>query len=356
MKLKWEGREAFIYKEPVSELKKWIPHFDRVPFALHNGGTNKYCDMIIRRPLSTDAEFIKDRQKIPVGVATKRYHLFQHQDVFQALVDGLRLSKLSDTDIQSFEATLKIKEYGEAMWVSFTLDNHQLNEADRLPFLLEVSGLNTVLAGKALDVRLSWYEPKYSTRIPFGMLTRQEVKFKKRSIKKAKALDSKAFTDEIISFLLTHFDIISGERELYNRWKTAKVNQPTLASWIDTTVLRKWGYELAARAYNIAIDGSDIQVKKPADTDNDQDTETPKKRPPPSELTEYHSAPFYYEWKEKAPDKFAPSRNAFDVSLALSWLLSQQNTIPKQLKWVEITELMEALVDADEKLRFSLKA
>ncbi len=354
--MKWEGREAFIYTEPVSELKKWIPSFDRVPFKLHNGGTNKYLDNIIRQSLSTDAEFIRDRQDIPVGVATKRYHLFQHQDVFQALVGGLRLSKLSDTDIQSLVATLKIKEYGESMWVSFTLANHQLNEASHFPFLLEVSGLNTVLAGKALDVRLSWYEPQYRTRIPFGMLTRQEVKFKKISIKKAKALDSVAFTDEIISFLLTHFDIISGERELYNRWINAEVSQHTLAGWIDMTVKNKWNYELAARAYNIAINGYDIQVKKLADNDNDQDTERRKKYSNPSQLTRYLPAPRFYERKKDAPAKFAPARNAFDVSLALSWLLSQQNTIPKQLKWVEIPELMEALVAADEKLRFSLKA
>ena len=127
MKLKWEGREAFVHIKPVKELKEWIPHFKRVPFSLYNGGINKYLDNIIREALRTDGEYVKDRQDIPVCTATKRYRLVQHRDVFKALVDAL---KLLVPDIQSHEATLKIKEYGESMWVSFTLVSYQLNKAD----------------------------------------------------------------------------------------------------------------------------------------------------------------------------------------------------------------------------------
>ena len=86
MKLRWEGREATEHTKPVNELLEWIPLFDRTPFKLHNGGTNQYLDMIIRQSLSTDAEYIKDRQDIPVCTATHQYHLFQHRDVFKALV------------------------------------------------------------------------------------------------------------------------------------------------------------------------------------------------------------------------------------------------------------------------------
>ncbi len=351
MKLKWEGREAFTYTKPVNELLEWIPHFKRVPFKLHNGGTNKYLDNIIRESLSTDAEFIKDRQDIPVCTATKQYHLFQHRDVFKALVNVLELFV---SDIQSHEATLNIKEYGESMWVSFTLANYQLNEADRLPFLLEVSGLNTIGAGKALDIRLSWYEPTYKTRFPFGMLSSHKVNFKKEHRKKESELDSDTFTYEINTFLKNHLAQLSRERQLYKRWRNAEVNQHTLARWIDTVVQKKWNYVMAARAYNIAIEGYDIQVKTLESDDEDQEQDSRKKMPPPSELTPYLSAPRYYVQKDKAPEKFAPARNAFDVSLVLGWLLSRQRTIPNQLKWVDIPELMEKLVAMDEKLRYSL--
>ena len=46
MKLRWEGRETTEHTKPVNELLEWIPLFDRTPFKLHNGGTNKYLDVI----------------------------------------------------------------------------------------------------------------------------------------------------------------------------------------------------------------------------------------------------------------------------------------------------------------------
>lgn len=348
MKLRWEGRKATEHKKPVNELLEWIPLFDRTPFKLHNGGTNKYLDMIIRQSLSTDAEYIKDRQDIPVCTATHQYHLFQHRDVFKAIVSALGLVV---SDIHSLKATLKITEYGESMWVSFTLANYQLNEADRFPSRLEVSGLNTIGAGKALDIRLSWYEPRYRTRIPYGMLSVQEVNFKKIRRKKEKELDSDAFSNDIYSFLLTHLKYISGERECYNRWKAAEVNQHTLARWIDTVVLKKWNYEIAARAYHIAIEGYDIQVKKLDSNDENQEQDSKEKIPPPSELTPYLQSRYYVQ-KDKAPKKFAPAKNAFDLSLILSWIIGQKSTIPFQLKWVDIPYLMEELVAMDEKLQF----
>lgn len=347
MKLKWEGREAFVHTKPVNELLEWIPLFDRTPFKLHNGGTNEYLDMIIRQSLSTDAEYIKDRQDIPVCIATKQYHLFQHRDVFKAIVSALELVV---SDIHSLNATLKITEYGESMWVSFTLANYQLNEADRFPSRLEVSGLNTIGAGKALDIRLSWSEPTYRTRIPYGMLSAQEVNFKKIRRKKEKELDSNTFSNDIYSFLHTHLEYISGERESYNRWKAAEVNQRTLARWIDTDVQKKWNYETAARAYHIAIEGYDIQVKNSENIDQDADRK--KKIPSPSELTQSPIQSRYYVRKNAAPEKFAPARNAFDLSLILSWIISQKSTIPFQLKWVDISSLMEKLVAMDESLRF----
>ena len=352
MKLKWKGREAFVHIKPVKELIEWIPHFKRVPFSLHNGGINKYLDNIIREALRTDGEYVKDRQDIPVCTATKQYHLFQHQDVFKALVNVLEFYV---SDIYSQEATLKITEYGESMWVSFTLANYQLNEAERLPFLLEVSGLNTIVAGKALDIRLSWYEPTYKTRFPFGMLSSREVNYTKEHRKKVTDLDSDAFTEEIHSFLLRHLDYISRERKLYKRWIAAEVSQRTLARWIDTVVEKKWNYEIAARAYNIAINGYDIRVKNSeVITDIDQDTDRREKIPPPSELTQIPIQSRYYVRKNAAPEKFAPAKNAFDLSLILSWIIGQKSTIPFQLKWVDIPELMEKLVAMDESLRFLL--
>lgn len=351
-KLKWEGREASEHRKPVKELKEWIPLFVRYPWRLHNGGTNKYLDSIVRKALPTDAEYVKDRLDIPVCTATKQFHLFQHRDVFKALVNAL---KLYVSDIQDQEATLKITEHGQSMWLSFTLDNYQFDQPDQLPFRLEVSGLNTVKAGKALDVRLCWYEPEYRIRFPFGMLSSQEVSFKKIKRKKAKESDSDSFTQDIYYFLLKHFHDIEGEQRSYKRWIDAELNLRTLDLWVDNVVENKWDYQMAASVYNIAKNGYDIRVKKSEEViDNGLKTERTKKIPA-SELTQYFNEPYYYERIETAPVKFAPVRNAFDVSLVLGWVLSRQTTIPKQLRWVDIPGLMDELVKMDDKLRFQFK-
>ncbi len=111
---------------------------------------------------------------------------------------------------------------------------------------------------------------------------------------------------------------------------------------------------MAASAYNVAINGYDIQVKRSEDTRISDQKPDSRKKIPPSELTEYFPEPHYYVRTDPAPKKFAPVRNAFDVSLVLGWVLSRQSTITNQLKWVDIPELMEKLVAADERLRFLL--
>ncbi len=180
------------------------------------------------------------------------------------------------------------------------------------------------------------------------------VKFKKIKRKKEKELDSNIIANEIHSFLVFHLSKLSGEREFYKRWKAAEVSKRTLIRWIDNDVKNKWKFERAARAYHIAMEGYDIQVKTLENEDKDQDTES-KKIPRPSELKPYSSEPRYYvQKKDPAPEKFSPARNAFDLSQILSWIASQESTIPKRLKWVDITYLMEKLVTMDERLRFSL--
>ena len=74
---------------------------------------------------------------------------------------------------------------------------------------------------------------------------------------------------------------------------------------------------MAARAYAIAIEGYDIQVKKSESDDKVQDTDSRKKIPKPSELTKYPTPSRNYVRKDYAPDEFAPAGNAFDLSLVL---------------------------------------
>lgn len=356
-KNKWKGRKASTYTGPVEKILEWIPFFTRTSgWQLVDEGLNKHLDVIIREPLENDAKYIKDRLKIPVCTVTKQYHLFQHQDVFNALVSTLKII-VSDSD--SLGSTLVITEYGERMWIRFTLANFQLNEAERYPMLLEVSGLNTVVPGTALDIRLSWYEPMSKARIPYGMLSAHEVNkvnLKKIARKKEKDSDSTIFS-EVSLFLKRHLEQLSRERESYNYWIEAKVSHGALARWIDTKVRSKWRYEEAVRIYQLIIEGRDVEVIRPANLDREQKGNNTEALPTPSKLPE-GPLPFpeaFFVIKDPGYsaglERFTPARNAFDVSMVLAWIVCCGRTIPSQLRWTDIPELMDALVVEDEQLR-----
>ncbi len=356
-KNKWKGRKASTYTGPVEKILEWIPFFTRTSgWQLVEEGLNKHLDVIIRESLANDAEYIKDRLKIPVCTVTKQYHLFQHQDVFNALVSAL---KRIVSDSGSLGSTLVITEYGERMWIRFTLANFQLNEAERYPMLLEVSGLNTVVPGTALDIRLSWYDPMSKARIPYGMLSDHEVNkvnLKKIARKKEKNSDSTIFP-EVYLFLTKHLKQLSRERESYKRWIKAKVSRGTLARWIDTKVRSKWRYEEAVRVYQLIVEGKEVEIIRPANVDREQKGNNTEMLPAPSKLPE-GPLPFpeaFFIIKDPVfsagLERFTPARNAFDVSIVLAWIVSCGGTIPSQLRWTDIPELMEALVFEDEQLK-----
>ena len=361
---RWSGRKAQEHVEPIGKIDQWIPFFTRTSgWSLVDEGLNKYLDVIIREPLESDAKYIKDRLRIPVCTVTKRYALFQHQEVFNALVTAL---KKRVPDLDSLKANLCITEYGERMWLRFSLANFQLDEAERYPMLLEVNGLNTIVPGTALDIRLSWYEPESEIRIPYGMLTGilsvQGVNFKIPHLRKETGLDSDIFSREINQFLRGHLENLSYERERYIRWKSTMPTRRSLTRWIDTTVQKKWKYEEAVRAYNLIMNGWDVEVIRPANVDREQKGNNTETLPAPSKLPEgplpFPSA-FFIIIKDPVSstdlERFTPARNAFDVSLVLAWIVSQRGAIPDRLKWTDIPELMDALVVEDEQLKRIIK-
>lgn len=350
---RWSGRKAQEHVAPVGKIDQWIPFFTRTSgWSLVDEGLNKYLDVIIREPLESDAKYIKDRVRIPVCTVSKRYGLFQHKDVFNALVAVL---KKKVPDIDSLVGTLCITEYGERMWIRFTLANFQLNDAQRYPMLLEMSGLNAVEPGTALDVRLSWYEPKSNVRIPYGMLSGMlsvhDVNFKKPHLRKETGLDSDIFYRETIQFLTGHLERLSNERERYMYWIKAKVSRRSLTRWIDMTVQEKWKYEDAVRAYHLIMNGWDVEVRRSENSDKEQEGNSRRKPPNPSELASNPFESLYFIKKNEVREKFAPAENAFHVSLALAWIVSRQGTILDQLRWTDIPELIEALVDEDDQLK-----
>ena len=341
--MRWSGRKVQEYTAPIAEIDQWIPYFTRTSgWVLVDEGVNEYLDVIIRQPLASDSEYINKRLRIPVCTVTKQYNLFQHRDVFNALKGVLEQIV---RDLNSLRVSLSITEHGEQMWIRFVLANFQLNEMEQYPMLLEVSSVNTVVPGKTLEARLSWYEPEFQTRIPYGMfstpLLAGTVETKITHKRKKKDLDTDIFSRKIHTFLTTHLASLAMERDQYRRWKNAEVSRQSLACWVNTTVAKKWTYSDAVRVYQIVMQGWDVRVKI---------EEEEQSVPSPSELM---SPGFVKE--RKVPEKFIPAKNAFDVSLILAWIISLRGTITDLLKWTDIPELMDALIAEDEQLRSALR-
>ena len=343
-KEKWSGLEVDNYHGPLSQIRQRIPSFKEENFAIEDGGENRYRNLIIRKPLNIDSNYIRDRVHIPIKSVSKRYRLFQHQDFFDALVAALGQIV---PDAQSLDPELKITEYGERMWVNFTLPNYRLNESENYPIVLVVNGLNSVDATTSLDVKLSWYDTNSNIRIPYGMVSGdwKQVNFRKKHLK-----GIGEFSAEIRGFLTSHLHQLTTERSRYKRWVEASVSWEQLVSWIDNDLKKKWGLGSAVRAYHIAKIGRDVRIKtldkgkeaniKPSDTDS----------------ADFKRGPSILEivpTKEVSYD-FAPVQNAFHVSQVLGWIASQQGTIPGQLQWMDILALMEALLEREKRLALSI--
>ena len=341
---KWNGREVDDYHgEPLSKIRQRIPTFKRMDFAMDDGGENRYRDLIVREPLNTDSDYIRDRVHIPIKSVSKRYRLFQHQHFFDALAAALGQIV---PDSQSLDPKLKITEYGERMWVNFTLPNYRLNESENYPIVLVVNGLNSVDATTSLDVKLSWYDIASRIRIPYGMVSGdwKQVNFKKKHLKKKRQAELsnsegiEEFSAEIRGFLTSHLHQLTTERSRYKRWVEASVSSGQLVGWIDNDLKKKWGLGSAVRAYHIANSGHDVRVET-----LDKEKEANIK---PSEHEVVLANKVSYD--------FAPVRNAFHVSQVLGWIASRQGTIPGQLKWMDILSLMEALLKREKQLALRL--
>ena len=310
---------------------------------MDDGGENRYRDLIIREPLNTDSVYIRDRVHIPIKSVSKRYRLVQHRDVFDALAAALGQIV---PDVQLLYPKLKLTEYGERMWVNFTLPNYRLNEGENSPIVLVVNGLNSVDATASLDIKLSWVDNDSGIRIPYGMVSGywKQVNFRRKHLKKKKqseTVDSEGIEElsaEIRGFLTSHLHQRTTEQSRYKRWVEASVSCKQLVGWIDNDLKKKWGLGSAVRAYHIADSGHDVRVKT-LDKEKEENIK-------PSE----HKVVL----ADKVPYDFAPVENAFHVSQVLGWIASRQDTIPGQLKWMDIPPLMEALLKREKQLALRL--
>ena len=341
MELTWYSRKIKVFKGSISELRQEIPYFRRDPFRVDDGGINQHLDIIVRKPLKGNRGYLlphDDEGHIPIATVSKQYILVQHHNVLDALEAALSEKGI---DLAKLEAELKLTEYGERMWASFTLPTHGFNPdvytwfdpGDGYPVVLKVNVLNSVDKTAALKINLTWHRLVCSNGLIYG----ENIDFRK--IHREKSLKSGA----VEQFLDTQLEPeqFSRQKKRSEKWYTTKVVTKTLSEekpnpsqieyWIDEVVAKKWNANAAARAYHIAKTGYDGDVAPP------QKGVTPHEREVSS--------------TNEIPGAFAPVRNAYDISQVLSWIAGRRGTIQDQLKWMmDIPYLMDTLLKTEKPL------
>jgi hypothetical protein len=111
----------------------------------------------------------------------------------------------------------------------------------------------------------------------------------------------------------------------YENWLRAPVSSQKLERWIDGPLQKAWGVNAAARTFHIALTGHDAEI--PASFEKELPTRKTVSR------------------SVKVPGSFVPTRDAFAVSQALSWVAGHYREIPKQVeRKKQIPDLINALI------------
>ena len=340
--LKWLGRPVLKGTGQIGELRQEIPRFTIAPFSVEGRGVNKYLNLIVREPSKENQGYLlrsenQDEFQIPVATVSKQYKLVQHQHIVEALEDAFKQVGLNPDCLQ---VKLTITEYGERMWISFTLpkDSQYVFDLNKRTHVLQVNALNSVDKTTALEINLTWYSLNSMT----GMLVRRGARLKKIHLKSRKP-------EGFEEFLKKQLGHASKDIHRVKTWYQTKVNfekkelsnvKPSagqIEHWINTTVAKRWGDHTAARAYHIAKTGYDGEIANPSEPDVQ-----PHKR-------EVRSKPL-------VPGSFAPVLNAYDISQVLSWIASQRGTIQDQLEWMmDIPTLMHVLLRQKRPLTLSIE-
>ena len=345
MELTWYSRTVKVLKGSIGDLRKEIPYFRRYPFSVESGGRNQHLDIIVRKPLKGNQGYLlphDDEEHIPIATVSRQYILVQHHDVLDALEAVLNEKGI---DPAHLEGELKLTEYGERMWASFTLPTHGFNPdvdtwfdpGDGYPVVLKVNVLNSVDKTAALEINLTWHRLVCSNGLIYG----EDVDF--RRIHREKSINSGAIEEFLDTQLQS--EQVSQQKKRSEKWYATKIVTKTLSQekpnhsqiehWIDEVVTKKWNANAAARAYHIAKTGYDGDVA-----------------PPQKDVTSHERE---VSSTDEVPGTFAPVRNTYDISQVLSWIAGHRGTIQEQLNWLmDIPILIDALLETEKPLTLGI--
>ncbi|MHC4573075.1 MAG: DUF932 domain-containing protein [Planctomycetota bacterium] len=311
---RWLGSHVNTYSGSIEHVLKYVPEFDRRPFALPDtkGGckpTNPHYDVVVRLPLSEHGA------EMPIGIVSKSYNLVQHRQLVNVAAEAV---KSAGIDLHNVEAEIIITEYGERMELCllFPKENYSFDPGDGQPMGLRLECFNSVDGSTRFIAFLGWLRFVCSNGMVVGV-TRSHIRHPHTT-----SLDIRAIRQVVIAGI----QFAEEEKEHFTKWLECSIQIENYKGWIDNYLKEKWGVKAAARFYHIARTGKDAAFEDPFE----KALPTGKRMKP----------------VKAVPGIRVPADNAFVVSQILSWLAKEHRDVHKQLEHTREThELMENFLE-----------
>jgi hypothetical protein len=202
------------------------------------------------------------------------------------------------------------------MHLRLGLPQFDFDPGDRMPLSLMIHALNSVDKSTALEVNLGWWRQVCSN----GMKVRV-----KGSTTRRIHLVGRVGVSQVAEVLKAQLAVVPAEHSRYRRWLDTPVAMERIERWADARVARVWGPHAAARLCHIARTGWDGRVENPFETAKPHERQVASER--------------------QVPGAFAPVKNAFHVSQALSWLASHRRMLEDQFERTpHVHRLMSSLL------------
>lgn len=303
----WRSRDVVYYAGRWEQVRRRIPHFEKVAFQASPEGTaNPYMQSVVRLPRT------KFEQVIPVGTVSNSYTLAQHDDVAEKCFEGLRRAGIETDELR---CELGLTELGE--WMNLRIyfpDEYSYTPKDKHQLGLRLECFNSVDGSSRLVVLLGWLRLVCSN----GMVI-NETRTELRDIH-----NRHLNLEKIPEVVLKSLDVAHGDVRRLSSWVRRLVLDPSLRVWANTALSANWGKKAACRVYHICNSGFDVELTKPFASGDAIDKPVKRSR--------------------KVPGATVPATNLYDVSQALSWVATGRNNSEEKVEWqAAIPSLIERL-------------
>ena len=305
---RWNARNVKYIRGRWDQVCDHLPLFKTDEFkAFTSGPANPYLRIVVR----IQRNLLE--QAIPVGVVSNSYSLAQHKDVGAMCLEGIRSAGITTDDL---ECEVGMTELGE--WMNLRIcfpERFSFIPSDGHPIRLRLECINSVDRSCRLTIFLSWLRLVCTN----GMVvreTKQEV---------SDVHNENLNLERIPEVIRDSMKAVQLDRLRLTGWEDVAIDEPQIKQWADDPLATKWGKKAACRAFHICCSGKDVEYENPFE----------KGKPSEKRVKVVADVP-------GQPEK---SKNAFDVSQALSWIASGRSNPEERIeRQSEIPGLIESLV------------